>query len=468
MTARDDRTQASAILLDLRERGRNWLHRCRWEQALEEITDEKTLEWGRRWNPAVEFSKAYVDLMFAFGLARIGARVAADGLVGEARAVLKPQGEAHSFLFDAYAYRIRQALEGRPHSGPLSDGLRKRLRGLVEERRLSRDVMGIGVPYVIDRLRACSRILEPDHRISPYRNAVPFMRKELQAAYELDVITDVDELATSVRQLLDRAARRRNESLDILAMCVEAAARAGRTFALEVLRRLPQLYDPLPKPDDHVALAEHSRVLEKGIHLAFSCAQEEQLQTLLEWVTVLFHCPAASRFPQGLALLLDECVVALRAPCRREALRRVLETLPQRVREAHLPEGAPAVRDWPVLLGAARGWLYVGDEARAMPLLNAARSLLLRPLRPPLGEGRRAGEEVFARADIACAYARAVGGLPLQRLGESLAELFNGLPPLPDRFTTCTHYSLIGLHIVEAAAWAVVDRETLDTSAPSA
>src|SRR5262249_34866383 len=64
-------------------------------------------------------AEAYVDLLFAFGLARVGEVDASRALVCRAKAELATAGEVHGFLLQAFDYRIGQALAGKPHGGPL-------------------------------------------------------------------------------------------------------------------------------------------------------------------------------------------------------------------------------------------------------------------------------------------------------------------------------------------------------------
>src|SRR3712207_5654722 len=63
---------------------------------------------------------SYVDLIFSFGLARLGEHDACRELLCRASEVLGGTGdEVHQFLLRACSYRIVQGLEGKPHTGPL-------------------------------------------------------------------------------------------------------------------------------------------------------------------------------------------------------------------------------------------------------------------------------------------------------------------------------------------------------------
>jgi hypothetical protein len=78
-------------------------------------------------------SQAYADLIFAFGLARLGQKDEAQKLLREATAALPDKDVIHRCLLQAFTYRIDEALAGRAHTGPF------RLRySLVFPRKLKR------------------------------------------------------------------------------------------------------------------------------------------------------------------------------------------------------------------------------------------------------------------------------------------------------------------------------------------
>src|SRR6187402_3520094 len=101
-------------------------------------------------------TQAYVDLMFAWGHARLGDAETARRLVAEAERWLRRTGDrAHTWLLDAFIYRIEQAITNRPHQGLLPPELLDSLERIDEDRR------GMSCRYVVDRMRQSSRILEP-------------------------------------------------------------------------------------------------------------------------------------------------------------------------------------------------------------------------------------------------------------------------------------------------------------------
>src|SRR5262249_35920887 len=67
-------------------------------------------------NPATREAR---DLLFAFGLARLGERDAALALLQRAETALVNEDDAHHLLYKGFEYRIRQVLDGKTHGGPL-------------------------------------------------------------------------------------------------------------------------------------------------------------------------------------------------------------------------------------------------------------------------------------------------------------------------------------------------------------
>ena len=127
----------------------------------------------------------YVDLMFAFGLATLGDHPTANKLVEDARKVMEgpapPQRDPQKdpdpalvelvrrFLLKALRSRIAQAIEGKPHTGPLSEEVRTELDEIstIADRPPINNRHGLA-RYCIDRFRGQVRILEPSERIDVY------------------------------------------------------------------------------------------------------------------------------------------------------------------------------------------------------------------------------------------------------------------------------------------------------------
>src|SRR5262249_50260436 len=62
----------------------------------------------------VDATQAYKDLMFAFGMARLGEVSKARQLQQQASSVLGPKDDVHAFLLEAFTFRVEEALAGKP------------------------------------------------------------------------------------------------------------------------------------------------------------------------------------------------------------------------------------------------------------------------------------------------------------------------------------------------------------------
>src|SRR5262249_32014116 len=165
---------------------------------------------------------AYVDLVFSFGLARLGETDAARDILSRARTALHGKDDAHRFRLNAFEHRIRQALDSTPHTGRLPN---EQLEYLEQMERLLR--------YAVDRLRNHSRILEPDQRINPYRHWGARISDFEKALAELTDLTDRNELAARVDKLLrdvPKGAKGNEQKARVLRAGLEAAPRVGEDF----------------------------------------------------------------------------------------------------------------------------------------------------------------------------------------------------------------------------------------------
>ena len=127
-------------------------------------------------------------------VARLGEADTAHDLLSQAGRVLVRKGDVHSFLHRAFEFRIRQAVDGKPHTGPLPDKL-------VEEL----DLMEKMPRYVVERLLERSRILEPDRAVDAYRHWT--VRDDPLGKELVDIadLRDRQEVAVRVLRLLTPA-----------------------------------------------------------------------------------------------------------------------------------------------------------------------------------------------------------------------------------------------------------------------
>jgi hypothetical protein len=314
--------------------------------------------------------------------------------------------------------------------------------------------------YVVDRLRERSRVLEPEQQVNPF---AAWQGKPDGLGEELTALADVKdpgELETRTRRLLRRAdeGRAALPRLDALIGVLALSARAGDTLATELLRRAVELSRELAGSNDPGVLARQGALLERALAVAVARGRREEAKGLAvaagDW---LKRAAEDGRLDQSAdltaAALRPLGKLGLREETRR-LLRRAGEGLPEG--EGLRPLAGHYDKRWPDalagLLHQAGGWLRLGQADKAAPALAAARTVLL----PAGGVAAEQRRQPVALARLACAYAGAVGQEPPEAALRRLQELFGDMEPPRDTFTTSTHYSLLGLSVVEAATLALV------------
>jgi hypothetical protein len=411
---------------------------------LSELHD-KAQEWamdGRDPNQDKARTFSYIELIFAFGLAGLGELGASRALLGSDKMVLGDEDDAHQFLLQAYDYRIRQALEGKPHSGPLPD---EYIKSMETMDRLSR--------YVVDRLRKHSRVLEPDRRINPYRswgNPSDFEK----ALAELTDISNRQELASRVEWLLNNVPTgRKSHVLRVRALKagLEVAPWVGEDFARKLLDQSIPAYDALPEQQEFAAAMEQASFLEKALSAAAHYGSDAHIRPLVARFERMLQ---SLRGPQALPALESlgrECFRGLRKLGMRDEIDRLLGQLADAVLEGK-SLAAVDLHKWSygpemlkALLQVAAGWYYLGRDRQAEPVLQAARALLLKGELPPRQQ-----------TELACAYAQAVGQAPAEVAQERLEEIFTAVKGVTDSYTTSSHYSMAKLDVVESVVLAAV------------
>lgn len=111
---------------------------------------------------APALTQPYVDLVFAWGFARLGVVDRASELCASANRALRvhlPGGldAIHEFASSGLTARVTQALDGEPAGVPLPATVAQRLNGLARMER-----------YKVDRLRQACTILEPQESLDPF------------------------------------------------------------------------------------------------------------------------------------------------------------------------------------------------------------------------------------------------------------------------------------------------------------
>ena len=197
-------------------------------------------DWAKLGTNPTPATHAYIDLIFSFGLARLGDAGEARTLLAQAAESLANADEVHSWLYEAYAFRIQQALDARPGLERLPAALRQRLEDIEHPDFLQHlDTAGLDKMKQqlrlqrlrIERLRTASRIIEPVERLYAYRHWHRLGDDELTR--ELAALTDLHDHAEAhgspgkAAGGQTQAQRRRQERSAHLAGCPRPGAAFG-------------------------------------------------------------------------------------------------------------------------------------------------------------------------------------------------------------------------------------------------
>jgi hypothetical protein len=396
---------------------------------------------------------AYVDLVFAFGLARLGEVDEARERLNAAKAALAGKDDAHNVLFTAFDFRVRQALDGKPHTGPLPN---EQLEYLEHMERLHR--------YVVDRLRKHSRILEPDAVINPYRHWGARINDFERQLAELTDLTDRGEITQRVEKLLrdvPRGPKGADQRQRVLKAGLEASPRVGEEFARKLLDLAVPTYDELPEAREIAAVIEQAAFLEKSLFVAGHFGRHESLHPLVTRFLKMLQSQKGSQALQALESLAANTFRGLRKLGMRDEIDQVLRAMGDLVLEGQdvkaidfkkREQGAAALR---ALLQVAGQWYYFGRDTQADAIMTVARGVLMAGDLAPRDQ-----------TQLAAAYAKAAGQAPVEMAQKRLEEIFKQLKGIKDTYTTSTHFSVSQLDVVESVVLAVVsDDFTMGTQA---
>ena len=412
---------------------------------------------------------AYIDLFFAFGLAQLGDADAAGELVESATrsmARIEPQPDVQTvsrFLSDALNYRVRQATLGQPHAGLLPTDLLDTLRDVEKKSEGPNNPLGLG-HYAINRLRQQSRILEPQEKLDPYskHSAVTPLRKALA---DLPDVHDPARLARTVRNYLDAGVGgppTPESRFEVLVAALPVAARAGETFTLELLARVPDALRTAPA----VGLVGRDQyekpgiLFDRSLFLAGHFDRRDVITLLVERFVEFLAVQAEGVRFELISLVTKQCIRSLRKIGQRDAVDTLLTRLQavalggrtaEQLRTAFVARPDAWVRVLQSLLNIASGWLACDQPDRTAAVFSLAREEL----------AGRSKLQPVPFVSLAQSYVAALGqghakfGLPL------IADLIRTTDPVrvADTWTTRRYYSRLHLNLAEEIVLAVVSDE---------
>ncbi len=406
----------------------------------------------------VKVNKPYVDLMFAFGLARLGEATAARDLLASAERELLKTGDAvHVFLYQAFKWRVESALQGKPHTG----GLPPELIAKLDKIDAGHGKQGINPRYVVDRMREQSWILEPQEKCDPNRDMKKHSAELVRTLAQLADSKDPAGIATSVRQLAKKNPDLYSR-LEITQFVGLHGPRVGEEFTIEYLAKLPQLFEAFKAQSDPRESTDKDearrKVLRQSLFLAAHYDRRELVgelfRTLLERIRV---AGAGERQPL-IAEAARECIRSLSRLGMKDEIGQFLAQVSQVVigdkslTQLRLMSGA----DWRevliALLALSEGWLFFGDYERAKPLLDAA----LEQIRTPEADALHRSIQAQWYTKLVQAYVSAVGKCPVDEALRRIEFLLENVRALPNSYTTHAHYSRLHLNVVEEVIRSLV------------
>lgn len=416
-------------------------------------------------NPTV----AYVDLMFAYGLARMGEVEQSTKLAESARVALEKfpaetdKGIAGRFFYEAFKYRIDQAAAGHSLSGRLSTVL---LDELAEIDRKSggkaNSTFGMA-HFVITRMMVQSRILEPFERPDPYKRfTTPHEGSLKQALYELIDERDPERLVANVRELYRRSGAgpaMTVEQFDVLRESLPLSGRVGAEFAAELIRLVPDaLRQTYPKQFD--PLHKRAELLDCGFSLVGHFGHRDLAVLLVEAFTECVTASADDDRVRLINMVAGPCVRCLLQLGLRVELDGVLQRLLSAVLDGRSlsdlqvrlsDQREPWMRMLQTLLGIAGGLLALGRTEQANPILDEAQvELLSAPSGKPIPQDH---------TRLATAYIAAVGHGPTESGFQRLIDLFSKIHPakILNSFNTAPFFSRFHLEVVEEVVLAILE-----------
>lgn len=414
---------------------------------------------------------AYVDLLFAYGLAKLGETQAAAKLADAAKAAFdrlpaesKP-GIAGRFLYKSFRHRVDQAANGQPTTGRLPDHLYAEL-GEYDKKSQGVSNSPFGeAHYAVSRMLEQSQILDLYERPDPYKKFTVDYEGELsKRLLTISRITDPTRLANEIRNEYrsngrkadpkdrGKAAGVTDDQFVTLWYCLPLSARCGGEFAAEMIRLVPAaLRQTYQKVAD--VPKKQGQLLERGLFLAGHFDHRDLVVSLVDaFGEVLAAAPADRKF-ELVSVVAGQSLRSLRKLGLHDQIDRLLQKLLVTVlgagtladlKAAHASRPDVWLKALASALSVAGGWLMFGLTDKATPILDAARAELFAP------PGAKTLMQDNTR--LAVAYATTVGQGDAEAGVKRLKDLFAKMPTgkITNGYTTAPYYSRSHLNVVEA------------------
>jgi len=435
----------------------------------------------RKWTAHIPVNLPYVDLLFAFALAKLQETTQAKKLIEDARKEMERpipttwQDQKHfdsfvaavtqNFLFKAFKYRVDQVLSGKPHTGQMSAELVADFEEITNKgKNGGANNPYVRADYVINRMREQCRIIEPQERLDPYAfwtKNQDALKKELA---ELPTIKAPGKLADKIRKLYkEGVAGKTTKEVQFLVLheAVQLSHRVGESFTVELLQLVPEALasGPTTTPEASDMPKKQGELIERALFMAGHFDRGDLVKKLIDEVSELLRSKTEDARFKLINVVAGQCLRSLKKLGMRDEIDRFLAKLRNEVvrgattaelkkKYASKPEIWGAVLQ--TLLNLAGGWLTFGLHDQAAPILDEARNELLNPNAVKLGPKEYTG--------LAQAYVTALGQGPSEAALSRITELFRKMDDkkIPNTFTTAQYYSRFHLNLVEDVIRAIV------------
>lgn len=399
----------------------------------------------------------YIDLLFACGLARLGEASESHELLVSARDHLNLDAPVERWLFRAFDYRIGQAREGKPNHEDFPHEWTAELEQLPGDQS-----------YAIQYLRKHSDILEPAEKSDVYLHWFG-RRGQNRAVASLYQIRDRSEREARLVEFLREAERGDYAARgNAIKVALDLAPRVNESFAQSVLQRVAPLLEELNSTISGGTKGEHweelikskIQVLEKALFVSAHFGRSVFVHQFLASLHHLLDTITGAEAFLAMQSLLSQSIRGLRKLGMRDEISELLDHMYDSVRQVeHVQHRFPSMPQQ-VLLQVATGWLYFGQNDRALPVLEEAGKRLF----SDTALSDVVATENLDRCMLAGAYLAALGQAPPELAVPRMKELFTKLQPIEDpSLTYKQHFSRWQLKIAEAVVLAMVsDDFTLD------
>jgi len=412
---------------------------------------------------------AYIDLLFAFGFARLGEVSAAENLVNHSKTILTATtgetAEAHEFLLQAFAWRINEVVAGRNHAGPLPNEMLDYLAQMRADAQAKprpadhhhRDLRN----YAIERMREQSRILEPQEKFDPYRGTRIEEHRIVREATALPDTRDMSRLPIRISELL-RASTGTAFEIRVLVECIAVAGRLTTEAAGKLLDRVIPALDAATYTQDNLVLEVRLRLVERSLFFAAHFDRVDLIPNLIERLLQFFESDSLKGILDRSGHALGQTLVTLRKLGLRDDTLKIVERVSATILKGQSIEQwtARPLNAWAPglvpLLQIAAGWAYLDQPDRAEPIIAAAKSVLRATRRPV---SNKVQWHLYVR--VLCDTINALGHLPSKIARSRISELFEDgwLEILPNNFTVRSFYSWFHVNVAETVVLAVASQD---------